>query len=446
VKRLSRIAAQLAAAVIAGGCFSIMTVSAKSTLKGDMNGDSIIGKGDVRLLQGYLLGDNSIKEEQLPCADIDGDGRIDGFDLALLKKNIASHTDKIPAGTWRAEGSKGVRYYNFRSGTVYDENSGTNTSYTCTVSETNLNFDKNVCGDVGHALYSWRDDTHLVLRWDKGYIEELTYFCDAPINYSRMLSGQYVGTGSYGTRTFDFNGLNGTFKNTDGTGMGFRYSVSGNNYVFYLGAAGTPKKAVRTDIDSMHFNLKWEDGTVERFTQHNIVTRAGITYVNGILIANKTYSLPSTYNPGGLTADAQAAFKKMQSDAWNAGYNLWICSGFRSYDYQSQLYNNYVARDGKAKADTYSARPGHSEHQTGLAMDINNASDTFNNTAEARWIAANCYKYGFILRYPQGKQNITGYKYESWHVRYLGTALAKEVYNSGLTLEEFLCIDSVYKS
>ena len=110
-----------------------------------------------------------------------------------------------------------------------------------------------------------------------------------------------------------------------------------------------------------------------------------------------------------------------------------------------QLYNSYVNRDGKAKADTYSARPGHSEHQTGLAMDINNASDAFNNTPEAKWIAANCWKYGFILRYPQGKQNITGYKYESWHVRYLGNDLAKEVYNSGLTLEEFLCIDSVYK-
>ena len=97
-------------------------------------------------------------------------------------------------------------------------------------------------------------------------------------------------------------------------------------------------------------------------------------------------------------------------------------------------------------ADTYSARAGHSEHQTGLAMDINNASDSFNNTKEAKWIAENCYKYGFILRYPQGKQDITGYKYESWHVRYLGRELAKEVHDSGLTLEEFLCIDSKYKS
>ena len=136
----------------------------------------------------------------------------------------------------------------------------------------------------------------------------------------------------------------------------------------------------------------------------------------------------------------------MQAAAKKDGYSLTIVSGFRSYSYQGQLYNNYVARDGKAAADTYSARPGHSEHQTGLAMDINNASSSFNNTPEAKWIAENCYKYGFILRYPKGKENITGYMYESWHVRYLGKQLAKEVCDSGLTLEEFLCIDSKYKS
>ena len=79
-------------------------------------------------------------------------------------------------------------------------------------------------------------------------------------------------------------------------------------------------------------------------------------------------------------------------------------------------------------------------------MDINNASSSFNGTPQAKWIAANCWKYGFIIRYPEGKENITGYMYESWHVRYLGKQLAKEVYDSGLTLEEFLCIDSKYKS
>lgn len=169
----------------------------------------------------------------------------------------------------------------------------------------------------------------------------------------------------------------------------------------------------------------------------------GITYVQGILIANKTYGLPADYNPG-LDPTAQAAFNEMAAAAAKDGLSLAICSGFRSYDFQNTLYNNYCNRDGKAAADRFSARPGHSEHQTGLAMDINYAGDSFNNTPEAKWIAENCWKYGFILRYPEGKEAITGYKYESWHVRYLGKDWAKTIYDSGLTLEEYLNIDSKY--
>jgi LAS superfamily LD-carboxypeptidase LdcB len=99
---------------------------------------------------------------------------------------------------------------------------------------------------------------------------------------------------------------------------------------------------------------------------------------------------------------------------------------------------------GKDATDTFSARPGHSEHQTGMAMDIIEASSAFEGTPAAIWLAENCYKYGFIIRYPKGKENITGYKYEPWHIRYLGKDTAWAVYNSGLTLEEYLGIDSVY--
>lgn len=175
----------------------------------------------------------------------------------------------------------------------------------------------------------------------------------------------------------------------------------------------------------------------------SIEVKNGLTYVNGILIANKTYALPATYNPG-VDPEAQAAFNEMQAAAAKDGLSLNICSGFRSYTLQQTLYNNYVQRDGKAAADRYSARPGHSEHQTGLAFDINKASSSFTNTPEAKWVAANCWKYGFILRYPEGKEDITGYMYESWHVRYLGKELAKSVYDSGLTLEEYLGITSKY--
>ncbi len=168
-----------------------------------------------------------------------------------------------------------------------------------------------------------------------------------------------------------------------------------------------------------------------------------LTYINSILIANKTYALPSTYNPG-VDPAANAALQQMFADAAAQGLNLFVRSGFRSYNTQKSLYDSYVRRDGKAAADRYSARAGHSEHQTGLAFDINKANSSFEGTPEAAWLAANCHRYGFIIRYPKGKEHITGYIYEPWHVRYLGVDTATAVYNSGLTLEEYLGITSVY--
>ena len=178
---------------------------------------------------------------------------------------------------------------------------------------------------------------------------------------------------------------------------------------------------------------------------YSIKVVKGITYVNGILIANKTYALPSNYAPGGLDNTVQTAFNKMKEDAAKEGLTLWIASGYRSYDYQKNLYNRYVARDGQAKADTYSARAGHSEHQTGLCFDLNQVNDTFANTPESAWVNAHAHEYGFIVRYPKEKESITGYKYEPWHLRYLGVDLATSVYNSGLCLEEYLGITSVYQ-
>ncbi len=175
-------------------------------------------------------------------------------------------------------------------------------------------------------------------------------------------------------------------------------------------------------------------------TSNNV---SGLTYIQGILIVNKTYALPSDYNPG-VNAQALAAFNNMKNAAANEGISLWIASGFRSYSTQSGLYNRYVNTYGKETADTFSARPGHSEHQTGLAFDLNYIEDWFANTKEGIWLANNSYKYGFIIRYPADKQAITGYKYEPWHIRYLGVDVATKVYNSGLCLEEYLGITSTY--
>lgn len=168
------------------------------------------------------------------------------------------------------------------------------------------------------------------------------------------------------------------------------------------------------------------------------------TYINGILIANKTYALPKSYAPGGLTSAADDAFTELKSAAAAQGLTIWNQSGYRSYETQERLYNNYVQRDGKDEADTYSARPGHSEHQTGLAIDLNSISMDFENTSEFAWVSKNCYRYGFIIRYPKGKESVTGYQYEPWHLRYLGVETATAVYNSGLCLEEYLGITSEY--
>ena len=172
----------------------------------------------------------------------------------------------------------------------------------------------------------------------------------------------------------------------------------------------------------------------------------GITYIDGILIANKTYSLPDSYYPGGLTSEFNSAFNEMKNAAANDGLNIYVVSGFRSYNTQNTLYNNYVNRDGRDAADTYSARPGHSEHQSGLAADINMVDDDFEYTAEGKWLDDNAYKYGFILRYPKGKTNETGYIFESWHYRYVGVPLATKLYNGGnwISLESYFGITSQY--
>ncbi len=167
-------------------------------------------------------------------------------------------------------------------------------------------------------------------------------------------------------------------------------------------------------------------------------------YINGILIVNKTYSLPSDYNPGGLTSECSQHFELLRQAAAEDGINIYISSGFRSYELQKSLYNSYVDEYGQAYTDTFSARPGHSEHQTGLAIDCNTVNDSFIGTPEAIWLAEHCHEYGFIIRYPQGKESITGYKYEPWHIRYVGVDNAWAIYESGLTLEEYFGIPSVY--
>ena len=167
------------------------------------------------------------------------------------------------------------------------------------------------------------------------------------------------------------------------------------------------------------------------------------TYIDGTLIVNRTYALPKTYNPG-VSAEAKAALDELIAGASEDGLSFWIESGFRSYEQQLNLYNTYVGREGKDAADRYSARPGHSEHQSGLAFDLNSFDDNFDKTPEGQWLAAHAWEYGFTLRYPKDKEDITGFMYEPWHVRYVGKELAQKLHDSGKVLEEYFDITSVY--
>ena len=173
----------------------------------------------------------------------------------------------------------------------------------------------------------------------------------------------------------------------------------------------------------------------------------GITYVNGVLIVNKTYPYPLDHTQSGMTPETEAAYNQMIQDAAAEGLTLKMRTAYRSITQQTIIYNNYVNTHGQAAADRFSARPGHSEHHTGLAIDINSLETSFGETPEGIWLAEHCIEYGFILRYPKDSEEITGYMYEPWHVRYVGVELAQELYlgdGNFLPLETYLGITSCY--
>ncbi|MBQ1519366.1 MAG: D-alanyl-D-alanine carboxypeptidase family protein, partial [Ruminococcus sp.] len=198
--------------------------------------------------------------------------------------------------------------------------------------------------------------------------------------------------------------------------------------------AAITETTVSTTVVSSLSNISKTNFTIRRIS--------GVTYVGGILVVNKNYGLPESYNSSNeLNFTAKAQFERLAADAKTQGLNIYMSSGYRSYATQSSIYQDNVKKYGEAIADSFSARPGHSEHQTGLAIDVNTIDDTFAGTPEAIWLADHAHEYGFIIRYPKGKEAVTGYKYEPWHIRYLGIDTATAVYNSGLSLEEYLGID-----
>lgn len=165
-------------------------------------------------------------------------------------------------------------------------------------------------------------------------------------------------------------------------------------------------------------------------------------YLRDDFVPNNLVEMTTPYSKEGiyLVEEARDNFYKLVDKAKEEGLTIRAISAYRGYTYQKRLYDKYVEADGVNKADTYSARPGFSDHQTGLAIDVDNTTssfENFTNTKEYQWMLDNSYKYGFILRYPSGKESITTYQFESWHYRYVGLKLAKKIKASNLTFDEY---------
>ena len=213
---------------------------------------------------------------------------------------------------------------------------------------------------------------------------------------------------------------------------------------YYLKSDG--KMAVNEWVDGGRYYVDGSGLWNSNSDSNTKVTNKGLYYsVQGkydeILVVNKHYPLSKDYNPG-ENPTAKAAFLKLIAQMQKEGYAVSDnYSGFRSYGTQAQLYQSYVNREGQAAADRYSARPGYSEHQTGLAFDlIGTDGNLVEDESAAQWLLDHAADYGFVVRYLKGKESVTGYMHEEWHLRYVGKE-AKEIAASGLTLEEYYGFD-----
>ena len=260
------------------------------------------------------------------------------------------------------------------------------------------------------------------------------------------VSNKWYYLNSGGAMATGWKKVNGTWYYLESSGAMKTGWLKYNGYWYYLkgsGAMATSTATVNSKTYYFESNGKWLD--------FNDV-------YDKYVIVNKKHSVSSSYVPKNLTtpnvsrrgellmtSEAAKALEKMFAAAKKDGVTLVGGSGYRSYATQQSTYNYWVSVYGRSTADTISARAGYSEHQTGLAIDISDASGanylstSFENTAEGKWLRKHAHEYGFVLRYLKGKESITGYAYEPWHFRYIGTEYAKKIYNNGnyYTLEEY---------
>lgn len=273
---------------------------------------------------------------------------------------------------------------------------------------------------------------------------------------------------------------NKNFANILTTFLPLGYSGKEINYIFKLSNKNIEKlsKSEYIDITNYYNITNFNVDNIDRYNQYyesnNYSYQDVVTYVNInldlkaysvtkevedpnnlLVLVNKYNFLPNNYKPEDLTYVPGAygnnvpmrevikePFIELQKAAEEEiGIILKPTTAFRDQSFQNTLYNNYVAKDGVEAADTYSARPGFSEHQTGLAIDLKNtliSSSTRLNDSDFEWLSNNAHRFGFIIRYPKEKVDITGYQFENWHIRYVGLNIAKTIYENNLTLEEYI--------
>lgn len=242
----------------------------------------------------------------------------------------------------------------------------------------------------------------------------------------KMAKGEWVYDSSYQTwyyltsdGSYAYNTWQGNYYLKSDGKMAVNEWVDGGRY--YVGATGLWKANSKVSNKGSYYSLQGK--------------------YDEIIVANKHYPMSKDYYPG-ENATAKAAFLKLIAQMQKEGYAISDnYSGFRSYATQAQLYQSYVNQEGQAAADRYSARPGYSEHQTGLAFDvIGTDGQLVEDAGAAQWLLDYAPDYGFVVRYPRGKESVTGYMHEEWHLRYIGKE-AKEIAASGLTLEEYYGFD-----
>lgn len=220
-----------------------------------------------------------------------------------------------------------------------------------------------------------------------------------------------------------------------------------NNLQRYISYQSNNKNLSRKEIIkkvNMNLDKNWyTDTSLALNINTNIVLVNKYYYLkedyipNQLILLDKNYCIGNKY----LVKNAKTAFETLAKDAKEIGLTIKAMSSYRSYSYQKNLYERYVKQDGVELADTYSARPGYSEHQTGLAIDVFNEKSPytdFENTEEYKWMQEHAHEYGFILRFPKGKEEETGYQFEAWHYRYVGIKPATYIKKNNITLEEYI--------